>query len=312
MSDDRNPQLATATAAIERFANEPAGVVRPLVGGLFSDALAFEASGREYVLRMSSAPHAAGSFAKDEYAGEHFASEALPVPRVVARGEVDGRQYAISERIAGRTLMECSPGERRALLPALLDTLEALGATDTGVSAGYGDWDGDGAGRYASWQAFLADIDKNHDEGFFADWHRYFDESFLERDIFDRVYERMVELSADVPNMRQVIHNDYQFENVLTDGARITGVIDWANALYGDPLYDVAWLNFISIHPGWWFDDGVEVLRERFGGAPDFDRRILCYELHIGLDHLRFYANQDRHDDYLICREWLLERINVR
>lgn len=279
--------------------------LKPLTGGLFSQAFAFRADGAEYVVRVNGAAHAAGSFAKDEYAGRVYASEELPIPLIVAQGQADEWHYAISERIAGRTLTECSPAERRRLLPALLDMLEALGAADTSASDGYGAWGGDGDGRYGSWQAFLADVDKNHDDGFFANWHRYFNESFLERDLFERVCERMVALSEDIPNMRQLVHNDYQFENVLTDGERITGVIDWANALYGDPLYDVAWLNFISIHPGWWFDDGVEILRERFGAAPGFDARIHCYELHIGLDHLRFYANQGRYDDYLICREWL-------
>jgi hygromycin-B 4-O-kinase len=191
--------------------------------------------------------------------------------------------------------MECSPTERWALLPQLLDTLEALGEADTSASAGYGGWDDDGNGHYESWQACLTDMIENHDEGYYANWHRFF--------------ERMVRLSERCPNVRQLVHNDYQFENVMTDGKRISGVIDWGNALYGDPLYDVAWLGFLSIHPGWWFDDGVEILRERFGNAPEFEARIACYELHIGLDHLRFYVANDRYEDYQICREWLLARV---
>ena len=230
--------------------------VLPLDGGHFSNAYAFSADGRAFVLRINQAAHAAESFSKDEYAGRNFASPGLPIPRIVAHGKTEQGYYAIGERVAGRTLMDCTLAERRALLPALLDTLDALGAADTSASSGYGDWDGDGAGRYTSWPAFLAEIDKNHDDGFYLNWHRYFDASFLERDVFDRVYQRMVALAAQVPNLRQLVHNDYQFENILTDGERMTGVIDWANALYGDPLYDVAWLNFISIHPGWWFDDG--------------------------------------------------------
>ncbi|MEZ4571776.1 MAG: aminoglycoside phosphotransferase family protein [Thermomicrobiales bacterium] len=283
--------------------------VQPLSGGLFSRAYAFLAGGREYVIRINAEEHAAESFAKDDYAWRHFASEELPIPRVVAVGEHEDWHYAISERAPGRTLMECSPEERRAALPALLDTLEAIGKVNTRASTGYGDWGGDGNGGYGSWQEFLAAIIENHDAGYFANWHRYFEDSFLERDVFERVYERMLRLAERCPNMRKLVHNDYQFENVLADGERISGVIDWANALYGDPLYDVAWLGWISTHPGWWFDEGMEILRARFGDAPDFDVRIACCELHIGLDHFRFYARNDRYDDYRLCRDWLLARI---
>lgn len=262
-------------------------------------------------MRLNSAPHADGSFARDDYAARHFASPNLPVPRIVARGVTEEWHYAISDRAPGRTLVDCEPDERRALLPALLDTLEAIGEADTSASTGYGDWGSDGNGKFQSWQAFLADIIEDHDEGYYANWHRLFDESFLERDVFERVYERLLQLSEDCPDIRALVHNDFQFENVVTDGERITGVIDWANALYGDPLYDVAWLGWLAAHPGWWFDDGVEILLARFGDAPGFETRVACYELHIGLDHFRFYGVTNRYDDYRLCRDWLLRRIET-
>ena len=115
-----------------------------------------------------------------------------------------------------------------------------------------------------------------------------------------------------VKNTRSVrkadlIHNDYQLENVLVDSGRITGVIDWANALYGDPLYDVAWLVWQAAHPGWWYDDGAEFLHARFGAMPNYATRIACYGCHIGLDHLRFYARNENQDGYAACRAWLLD-----
>jgi len=46
---------------------------------------------------------------------------------------------------------------------------------------------------------------------------------------------------ADLPARTDaLIHLDYHPLNVLTDGARITGVIDWANAGAGDPRADLA------------------------------------------------------------------------
>ena len=41
---------------------------------------------------------------------------------------------------------------------------------------------------------------------------------------------------------RHVIHGDLLNRNILVDGERINAVLDWGNALYGDHLYDAAWL----------------------------------------------------------------------
>ena len=89
----------------EQFAGEVADVL-PLPGGAFSRAFAFTAGGRGYVVRLSAAPQAAESFAKDDYAWWHFASPALPIPRVLATGPTAGGHFAISERVPGRTLEE--------------------------------------------------------------------------------------------------------------------------------------------------------------------------------------------------------------
>jgi hygromycin-B 4-O-kinase len=280
--------------------------VQALSGGFFSRAYAFTAAGREYVVRLNAEIHAIESFAKDDYAWRHFASPAVPIPRIVSTGQMDAEHYAISERVPGRPLNECTPAERRAILPALLDTLEELGNADVRASSGYGDWGSDGDGKFASWRDFLASTAKNHADGYYENWHRLFHDSFLEHDVYETVFDRMLQLTQHCPEKRALIHNDFQFENILSDAGRITGVIDWANALYGDPLYDVAWLSWLSAHPGWWFDDGAEILRERFGAMPNFEERVTCYQLQIGLDHLRFYAKNDNWSDYQFSRDWLL------
>jgi hygromycin-B 4-O-kinase len=289
----------------ERFAGEVADL-RPLAGGVFSRAFAFTAGGRAYVVRLNTAAHAAEGFAKDDYAWRHFASPALPIPRIVATGRAAGGHFAIGERAAGHTLAECSPAGRRALLPATLDTLDAIARADVRASRGYGDWSGDGNGGSASWRDYLAAIVENHAEGFHRDWHALFRDSFLERDVYEAVYRRMLRLATHCPEERALIHNDYQFENVLAEGGRITGVIDWANALYGDPLYDVARLAWWSTWDGWWYDDGATLLRARYGAAPRYAERIACYTCHLGLDDLRYYARTGQREQYEGARDRLL------
>ena len=287
----------------ERFGGD-VGKLEPLAGGAFSRAFAFSAGGRGYVVRVSEVGHAAEAFAKDDRAGRLFASPTLPIPCVVARGEWEIGQFAVSERVPGRRVAELPAEGQRALLPALLDTLEAIGRADVAGSTGYGGWDAEGRGEHATWHAFLAHAIENRSEGFYRDWHAFFETTFLERDFYEHVYRRMMDLAVDCPEERALIHNDYHFDNVLSDGARVTGVVDWGNACYGDPLYDAAWVRWVFAKD--YGIDALPPLRERHGQLPNFAERVACYTYHVGLDDMRYFARIGRGDLYADARGRLL------
>jgi hygromycin-B 4-O-kinase len=75
----------------------------------------------------------------------------------------------------------------------------------------------------------------------------------------------------------------------------VSAVFDWQCATYGDFLYDVAWLTFWA---SWYPALEAADLRTAIGRhydeigltAPDLEERLRCYELHIGLAHLGYYA----------------------
>jgi hygromycin-B 4-O-kinase len=303
--DERDAALARALLW-EHVGGEP-GEAQRLAGGEFSRAFAAAVDGREYVVRISAVEHSGEAFAKDDYAWRHFASPALPIPRVLAIGRCEAGHFAISERAPGRRLAELSTGERRAVLPAALDTLDAIGRVDVSGSRGYGGWGADGNGQSTTWRAFLLDVIEDRSEGFYKDWHALFRTTFLERPLYERVYRRMLELADACPEERALIHQDYHLDNVMSDGQRVTGVLDWGNACYGDRLFDVAWV-------GWVFrkNDGLDAatpLRERHGAEPRFAERIACYECRIGLDDMRFFARTGRQAQYEWTRDRLLELV---
>ncbi len=301
----------TSTRTLLRASFAPdAEVARPLYGGFFSRAFAFTAGGQLYVLRLSVAPQAAESFAKDAYAGRHFASSALHIPEVFLVGTTDvaEEQFAISALVPGRTLEDADPSARRRALPGLLDTLDAIGRVEVGESRGFGMWGETGDAPFATWAAFLAAADRDETKGYYRGWHTLF-AGMLERDLYDSVYRRLRQLLIHVPEVRGLIHNDFWFQNILADDEQITGVIDWGNALYGDLLYDVARLSWAADWPGWWYEDGATILVARYGALPGFATRLACYQCHIGLDDLRFYAKNGQGEDYGRARERLLALI---
>src|SRR5207244_3903613 len=91
------------------------------------------------------------------------------------------------------------------------------------------------------------------------------------------------------PDARHLVHSDLLNFNLLVADDRITGVIDWGSAMYGDFLWDVAWFAFWQPwYPAWRGLDFPEAARQHFAeiglDVPEFDARLRGCELAIGLD----------------------------
>ncbi len=107
----------------------------------------------------------------------------------------------------------------------------------------------------------------------------------------------MTELLKFCPEDRYLVHGDYGFGNILSDGTRITAVIDWEASMYGDFLFDVAWLSFWSRKPDL-ESLYAEHLKSQNREVPHFAERILCYKLYIGLRTLSFFAYSNQKEKY--------------
>jgi hygromycin-B 4-O-kinase len=110
-------------------------------------------------------------------------------------------------------------------------------------------------------------------------------------------------LAEESPEERRLVHGDFGSNNVLCDAGRITGVIDWSEAMVGDPLYDVAnilfwrtWLDCMEQQCRYFEIHEPQRLADR--------KRLRCYQLHIGLVTL-FEAARD--GDRAVV-DWAMQR----
>ncbi len=94
-----------------------------------------------------------------------------------------------------------------------------------------------------------------------------------------------------------LLHGDLGSHNILTDGDRLLGLIDWEDALSGDPVYDVAfWASFQPPERHAPFLAGYRELRPL---PDDFPVRFWLYLVRILLAkavHRRRFAYPDRPD----------------
>jgi hygromycin-B 4-O-kinase len=265
-------------------------------GGEGSQAFSFETGEEKFIIRVNR--HSDNGFKKDQYAFSHFGSLKIPVPEIIEIGQLDSGQYfALSKKAEGEVLKNLSTEDFNEITPNLFATLEAIHEVDISEIKGYGKWDIEGNGQYASWKDVLLDVDV------FA--KTMFGNTFLEKDVWDTVYAKFIELTPYSSEDKQLVHGDYSVANVLASYGEITGVIDWETSMYGDALYDIAWLQFFS--KGFDYEKAYrDFCKTIERNIENFDERVLCYQLYIGLGTLSFYVYSNQKDKYDLSKEKLV------
>ena len=274
--------------------------------GEWSRAFSFNAEGEEFIVRFGAHVE---DFHKDRRAFA-FRSPALPIPEVTEIGEAFGGFHAVSRRVSGVMLDHLGHDELVRTLPALFRGLDAVRAADVSATSGFGRWGADGTAPFSSWRDFLLSVADDDPAT------RTFGRASVAAiptalRAFDSAFAQLGELVASCPEARHLVHGDLLNRNVLVEAGSLAGVIDWGCSLYGDFLYDIAWLSFW----GPWFPafEGIDIRAEALGhyesiglAVPDLEARLLCYELHSGLGGGMAYQAYSNKTDELA---WTIERL---
>ena len=101
----------------------------------------------------------------------------------------------------------------------------------------------------------------------------------------------------------------YSLRHILIQDGRITAVLDWVDARYGDFVYDIAgldfwypWLNVRESFQHYYEEHQVEL--------PFYQERLLCYECYTALSGLRFFAQQGNEPSYQFVRSIIQQKLD--
>jgi aminoglycoside phosphotransferase (APT) family kinase protein len=127
----------------------------------------------------------------------------------------------------------------RGLATDLAQHLAAIHAIDAGRAAGA-----------AVMRTFSESVDH---------WQGVYEEMRLVNDpVIDEAYEWVRDREPD-PVPPCLVHGDYRIGNCLTDGGRISGILDWELSFVGDPRFDLGYMS-LEYHAGKFTTPGSALL----------------------------------------------------
>jgi len=252
-----------------------------LVGGDWSQAFGFQFDGRDLVARFGA--HV-DDFEKDRVA-TRFSCADLPIPEVLEIGAAFDGFFCISHRVFGEMLDALDTDEMKRAIPAVLRTLDALRLADFGL------WAAELGAPTVSWAEQLLSVDGENERVF--GWHDALRESPTGIEPFRKGLAYLEAHVAACPEGNHLLHNDLLHRNVTVVDDKITGVFDWGCAGRGDFLYELA---FFTFYTPWfpamaaidWKGEARRHYAEIGLDVPDFDERLRCYEVHIGLSGMAY------------------------
>ncbi len=276
--------------------------------GVWSQAFSFRHLGKDYVIRFGLY---SDDFKKDRIAAT-YAKPDLPIPKVIAIGQALNRKFAISERAFGNMLDGLNEQEMGQVIPAVLKMLDVMRTTDISPTSGYGNWNTHQVAPYKSWQECLLDVWNDPIGSRTYGWRASLKNSPMGDASFTKAYDVLKSLIDKCPEERYLLHTDLLHYNVLVKDGHINAVIDWGNAMYGDFLYELAGLIVWSPwYPAMqkidWAEEGRKHYKKIGLEVPNFEERLRCYEISIGLNGMSYNAFKHNWKDLELTTKRTLE-----
>lgn len=245
-----------------------------LTEGLSSQAFGFRQGEEDFVIRIN---RRIEGFQRDAYVSKNFGSPILPVPEVIDIQHLDDSHvYCISRRAPGVRLQDLNETDMQGITSSVVQIMRGIATSNVERTTGFGPYNTYGEGSYRSWNDFLVSVADPRK----YDWDPMKDS--VNMDLVRKAIERIQSLAQFCPEERKLIHGDFGSFNFLSDGRRITAVIDWDLSMFGDSLYDLANLSF-------WNEDKMQpviaaLTRQR--EEPGYQERLQCYQLRIALQEM--------------------------
>lgn len=279
-----------------------------LKGGEISQAFSFEDENQSYIVKIRKVRkiHAKREpFQKEINAFKYITSRdsTIPIPKVLKKGfflEENGDKYiyCISEKADG-SFTHNFPEEKQPLVDmSLVKMLFKIHNINISTTSNYGHWKDFDKADFSSWKDFILEQIKKSDT-FIKEAIK---SSIFNMDFLEQATLRIKELLPFCTNKRYIVHADYGFDNTLADeNGNITAIFDWEHSIFGDFVYDIAWLDFWEFKKEGLYAKLYRKVNQKTSNLDytNFNERLLCYKLFIGIEAVSFFIDSEQKDNLL-------------
>lgn len=180
----------------------------------------------------------------------------IPVPRLIGFFEFEGSGVLVLERIKYPLLESVNIVNMAKYIPSMvgsLKTLHTVQSDNPGLLTS--------TSNVKTWKDMRLSIFNG--QGF--DWDEVANREGLDHDLILNSVEKIVSKIQNTQFLESgysLLHTDFNQRNLFIDPHinQITGIIDWEDAMYGDPIFDFARVRMLI----WHFDLGSETVEKYY------------------------------------------------
>lgn len=170
----------------------------------------------------------------------------IPVPKVLGSLEINERNALILEKIKFPLLESIARGDIHRYIPSMIKSLEKIHLIKSG-RAGYINE----TGKDRNWKEII--LSKFNCQDPVLDWNKIAGRNGLDSKLVLGSVENIIKRINDTEfdeSLYSFLHTDFNQRNLFVDPAsdEITGIIGWGEAMFGDPIYDLARIRMLIWH----------------------------------------------------------------
>lgn len=268
---------------IRKYGRKPSGIFE-CPRSTFHRVYKFFVNDQAYIIRLSSLKFSGIEFLKEKFIYEALEREKLQKVSVYKTDFSRGQypfDYQILECVSGETLFDISqkrkiPSGSLFQLGKFLARLHTISADKFGpINMTKLLEEGKPEGIYKNWSSYLeCNLEKHLKYCINA--------KIINKETYSRIKkilknERMTNFASTL------LHGDLANHNVFVEKNKVTGLIDWEDALVGDPVFDIAYFGTGSFNHQEWLDEFLKGYKSFCKLPLDFFFRYWIYYLRISL-----------------------------
>ncbi len=191
----------------------------------------------------------------------------------------------------GIVSLELENEKLESMMSLFFDDILKIKEANVSSLNGFGEFDEKGLLPYNSFEEMIKETFSNDNKGYWLNWKELYETSCLDKEFFEKYYQKLLDLSKYCTNQRFLVNNNTFFDFMIVDGSSV-GFPDWTRAGVTDFLLDITLMDLEKPYllvPEKFYDyitkNKIEV--------KNYKERFLCMAYFKGLDTLRWHASID-------------------